>query len=284
MKNNFKNLLMKLCLITSCLYGDFLHAQIKSPLLFDIKLTYEVRYVGDSTDSESVHTELTRLLINDSISLFESYQSGVRDSAMYFVNDETEKNHLLSEWNQGSSVLYKILKNGDRMTTYDLLFHDPQNTRGIGFYYDETIPNWELTADTTTVNGILCQQAKTRLGGRQWTAWFTTEIPITDGPYKFSGLPGLIVQVYDKRKHWMFDLKDVESAGGYKSTLKGQLDFERLNNKEAFMTAKRKYSENALDMQELRTGIKFTAETRGVVEKRLQSLIKSYSNWIELYP
>lgn len=284
MKNKFKNLIKTLCCMISCLSSDFLYAQIKPPLVFDVKLTYEVRYIGDSTKSESVHTELTRLLINDSISLFESYQSGIRDSALYFVNEEKERKRLLSELNRGSPILYKIVKKENQITTYDLIFYDMQDTRGIGFYYDEATPHWELTSDTSSIDGLLCQKAQTSLGGRLWTAWFTTEIPITDGPYKFSGLPGLVVRAHDERKHWSFELKGVESTGPFLSTLTGQSGFEPLKNKEDFLVAKQNYSENVLAKEELRRGVQFTADTRIMVETRIKSLIKFYSNWIELSP
>jgi GLPGLI family protein len=49
----------------------------------------------------------------------------------------------------------------------------------------EKIGNWEA------------QKATTEFGGRKWTAWFCEEIPLSDGPYKFKGLPGLIVKISD---------------------------------------------------------------------------------------
>jgi GLPGLI family protein len=54
------------------------------------------------------------------------------------------------------------------------------------------------------IGGYKCQEAKTRLGGRSFTAWYTTEIPLSDGPYKFQGLPGLILEAYDDTKEHHF--------------------------------------------------------------------------------
>ncbi|MEG1650143.1 MAG: GLPGLI family protein, partial [Rikenellaceae bacterium] len=42
--------------------------------------------------------------------------------------------------------------------------------------------------------------------GREYEAWFTTEIPISEGPWKFYGLPGLIAKLHDKQKHYSFEL------------------------------------------------------------------------------
>lgn len=44
-------------------------------------------------------------------------------------------------------------------------------------------------------------------GGRQWIAWFTNEIPFQDGPFKFYGLPGLIVKLEDSEDYHKFLLK-----------------------------------------------------------------------------
>ena len=48
--------------------------------------------------------------------------------------------------------------------------------------------------------------------GRTWIAWFASEIPISDGPWKFNGLPGLIMEVYDAKKHFHFSLVGIEQV------------------------------------------------------------------------
>jgi GLPGLI family protein len=57
--------------------------------------------------------------------------------------------------------------------------------------------NWEITPDTATIFNYNCQKAKIRFRGRDYEAWFAPEVPINDGPWKFFGLPGLIVKVND---------------------------------------------------------------------------------------
>lgn len=65
--------------------------------------------------------------------------------------------------------------------------------------YHEELPSfeWEITGDTLTVNSYLCHRAEADFRGRRWIAWFAPEIPVSSGPWKFSGLPGLIMQVED---------------------------------------------------------------------------------------
>jgi hypothetical protein len=50
-------------------------------------------------------------------------------------------------------------------------------------------------------------KATTSFAGRNYEAWFTPEIPISDGPYKFYGLPGLIFKICDKKNQHVFTLK-----------------------------------------------------------------------------
>jgi GLPGLI family protein len=58
--------------------------------------------------------------------------------------------------------------------------------------------DWEITAKTDTILGLACIQALTRYGGRNYQVWFSPEIPISDGPWTFRGLPGLILKVKDE--------------------------------------------------------------------------------------
>lgn len=58
-----------------------------------------------------------------------------------------------------------------------------------------TIFNWTLTSDVKDILGYKCQQALMHFRGRDYIAYFTTEIPLYNGPWKFDKLPGLILEI-----------------------------------------------------------------------------------------
>ena len=74
-------------------------------------------------------------------------------------------------------------------------------------YHKERYPEqiWEIASDTMTVCGQLCQKAVCRFRGRDYAAWFTPNIPIPYGPWKFGGLPGVILKVSDKDNLYSFE-------------------------------------------------------------------------------
>ena len=79
------------------------------------------------------------------------------------------------------------------------------------YSYDEDRPmEWKILPETAKIGEYKTQKAETNFAGRIWYAWFTTEIPFQDGPYKFSGLPGLIVKVEDSKGDYSFDLKETK--------------------------------------------------------------------------
>lgn len=69
---------------------------------------------------------------------------------------------------------------------------------------------WDILPDTSTVTGLLSYKATCTFGGRHWTAWFSPEIPVSDGPYKFAGLPGLIVKLDSEDGDYNFILSAME--------------------------------------------------------------------------
>lgn len=66
---------------------------------------------------------------------------------------------------------------------------------------------WNLVNETKNYNGYNLQKAFTSFGGRSWIAWFSKEINIQEGPYKFRGLPGLIFLLEDSEKNFIYQLK-----------------------------------------------------------------------------
>ena len=75
---------------------------------------------------------------------------------------------------------------------------------------DYTGQDWTLKDSTKTLLGYPCQLATCSYHGRDYQAWFTSEIAIDNGPWKFKGLPGLILEVYDTKDHYHFSIEGIE--------------------------------------------------------------------------
>ena len=91
-------------------------------------------------------------------------------------------------------------------------------TQSYGFYglslahiYEEDAPEleWEITGEHGTVASFDCQKAECDFRGRRWEAWFTTEIPVGEGPWKLRGLPGLILYARDTTGQYSFEAVSV---------------------------------------------------------------------------
>lgn len=120
-------------------------------------------------------------------------------------------------------------------------------------YYTQTaIKNWKLEDETKTISGYPCRKATLAYKGRKWTAWYTTEIPLFFGPYKFGGLPGLIVKISDEAGDYDFEL--VKSFAS--SRLSGQTitaatyylhNAIEVPSREKLMEAEKSFQENRLN-------------------------------------
>lgn len=82
------------------------------------------------------------------------------------------------------------------------------------YQYSEQLPvqNWKIQNDTTRILGFLCQKAICDFRGRTYIAWFTTDIPLNNGPWKFGGLPGLILKINDSQNEFVFECIGIENS------------------------------------------------------------------------
>ena len=107
-----------------------------------------------------------------------------------------------------SAIRCSIFKN---MTSKNITTIDHIYMQGM-YEYEESFNafNWQITAETDTINNYVCQKAICDFGGRTWEAWFTSELPFSDGPYKFCNLPGLILNVADTENHYSWKFLSIE--------------------------------------------------------------------------
>lgn len=96
----------------------------------------------------------------------------------------------------------------EKMTVYDKA---GMSERGV---YEEPYTElaWETGDSTKTVLGYECIMASADYHGRKWTAWFASEIPVQDGPWKLRGLPGLILEASDSTGHHTFVADGIEES------------------------------------------------------------------------
>ncbi len=77
-----------------------------------------------------------------------------------------------------------------------------------GYYTFKTMDkiNWAIADEIKKVENYTLQKATTKFGGRSWTAWFCKDIPFNEGPFKLRGLPGLIFELSDAKKNFLYTL------------------------------------------------------------------------------
>ena len=90
------------------------------------------------------------------------------------------------------------------------------------FYVAEKTPkiNWKLEKESKQIGTLLAYKATGQFRGRNYTAWYTLDIPLPFGPWKLQGLPGLILEAYDEHKEMYIYFKNIEYPTQNKTPIK----------------------------------------------------------------
>ena len=139
----------------------------------------------------------------------------------------------------GSYYIFKSMTDG-KMRYYDV--------NGVEKYcYEEKIPQieWELTDSTKSILGYECQMATGNLHGRRWKVWFTTDLPVMNGPWKFSGLPGLILEATDNSGLYNFTATGIQQTSRPMEPIYSADNYEKISRID-FLKAKRQFTDNPM--------------------------------------
>lgn len=87
----------------------------------------------------------------------------------------------------------------------------------VDYIHSGDIPefHWTIHDSTKVIAGYTAQKATCSHNGFNYTAWFAPEIPISAGPWKFRGLPGLIISVKDSNEEYVYELRGLNTQERY---------------------------------------------------------------------
>ncbi|MDD4437741.1 MAG: GLPGLI family protein [Tissierellia bacterium] len=133
--------------------------------------------------------------------------------------------------NRDNSEILKDRKKGMIITT-DLDDADIGDEKLYLLEEKIPFPKWQLQDETLEVMGYKCQKATCNFRGRNYTAWFTMDIPVNDGPYKFYGLPGLILMIEDSGKLFCFKAVGLEQLNNTEIISENKEDYIKCTPKQ----------------------------------------------------
>jgi GLPGLI family protein len=154
------------------------------------------------TDEQEPFQEAFALMIHDDETFFTSTIQMKRDTIFLkrqnnSLTDKEAFNH--------PDLKLKTYHNYYIKTVGDSLFYN-EIVGSKEYIYSEQINfDWQLSNETKEISGFKCFKATTNYAGRYWEAWYTLEVPLNAGPYKFKGLPGLIIKCQDLKMEYIFE-------------------------------------------------------------------------------
>ena len=265
MRQTYKLNEMKTIVSILLLASLAVQATAREPVLdrAHMKCLYRYVYTFDTLKNE-LRDDLLILQIGKEVSKCYSYYTFQCDSLRRtpdgakvwseLFRRATEKDGIYGDFPhvRMSTYVYKNYPTGqmtitDRISLQDYCYVDSLHTQ-----------TWTMGDSTREVLGYTCQQATADFRGRRWTAWFATDIPISDGPWKLGGLPGLILEAYDEGKQHVFTAVGLERVKDeliiFNRPFGGNHRFEQTNCLD-FLRMERRFLMDSNSFIQMETGI-----------------------------
>lgn len=198
-----------------------LSAQINEPVL--ITATYKFFHVNDTTKrADPIQIEMF-LRIGKANSVYSNASLETKIKEERRKAEQTSSGPIRSVQGRPIAVVSSAEMNSD------YFFQIPSKKQiiryanlGIQDYKMEiALPDfkWQIETETRTIGNFACQKAVGNYAGRQWIAWFASDLPFQFGPWKLGGLPGLILEARDAKNEIQFIFKEL-----FKNTEQGYIE------------------------------------------------------------
>ena len=141
-----------------------------------------------------------KLYFDDKSSTFISKQS-TKDE--WVIKKQGPNQEYLTDEVYSDTIGHTVLKVLDKQKLTVRDFCEPGKPV---IYEDSVFISWRIKKETKKVQGLQCQKATANFRGRKYEAWFAIDVPVPFGPWKFHGLPGLIIELSDVKKEVVINL------------------------------------------------------------------------------
>ncbi|MEC5395937.1 GLPGLI family protein [Bergeyella sp. RCAD1439] len=169
------------------------------------RIDYQMSYKPDSLQSD-FKTKNMVLLLKENKSKFLSLDQYKNDSLFIIKNKENK--YFVKNFDFKFMTICDY--SNKKVYRFTSILRDLYRTTS-----DIPSFNWEINSETKKILGFNCQNATLSYSNRKWEVWFTTDIPIQSGPYIFSGLPGLIVEMKDTKNNYTFNLLSITRGDNF---------------------------------------------------------------------
>lgn len=189
-------------------------------------VSYRMRY-QQRPENEHPMEDLLLLEVGSRRTQFYSYKTWQTDSLVRVTPPEQIMANLGSFHSGVRDELFRDQTTG-RLTHTDQIGMDH-------LLYSEPLPaiDWELEEGERSILGYACRLARCTFRGRSYEAWYAPEIAVSAGPWKFGGLPGLILAIRDDS-----GVLDLEATG-----VEQRIEPIRMTERNYMKTNRRKYLE-----------------------------------------
>ena len=160
-----------------------------------------------------------------------------------------EREAILNSSPLGRPVDIYVVRDKDKFNVWDMVYHEYRK-------YTEPIEDreWTIVDDSTKIIlGYDCIKATANYHGRDWTVWFTPEVPMNTGPWKLLGLPGLILEAVDSTGQHHFTANGIQSVNMPITKVYEPYSYEKTTRREFLKLCRYRY-DNFQGMSDMHFG------------------------------
>lgn len=244
-----------------------------------LKCVYFEEAINRADRPDKVSQDEFVLLVSGNCSAFYSRNARIyseaKDSLEKLGVSPMEMLGTLQSMPKGKSIeIYKNQPETGKYICYDEVAQS--------FRFEDNLPqiDWSIQNETKPLLGHTCQKAVGKLYNREWIVWFTMDIPVSEGPWLLSGLPGLILEAVDSDNIFHFTAIELGKENSLSIAPISKKCIKCSRNE--LMEYRRKFDEDPIGMLQASSGLKITkivnAEGKEVKTQEVKRKRNYYEN------